>query len=174
MSSQTLFRVLTKDSLSAPDPGYVVSEQLTIPVPEFEELAPDIEVEYKEEGANAFTPSMTMPDSTNRFGTAPAAEQIPKYFVGVLRKDGKDVTVVVQVGEEDENDSNEIKLTYVNKVHISGFAIYGHDAMKYTYTVSEDNKSGYTRVKSSGSTQLVNDDSNVPEIELENKINVFN
>ena len=46
--------------------------------------------------------------------------------------------------------------------------------MKYTYTVSEDNKSGYTRVKSSGSTQLVNDDSNVPEIELENKINVFN
>ena len=168
IDAQTLFKVITKDSLSAASPGYVVSNELTIPVPEFQDLAEGMVVIRKDGETNDFTPSMTLPNG-ERFGTPPEQGQIPKYFVGILRKDNKDVTVVVQVGEE--NESDEIELTYVNKAHISGFAIYGHDAMKYTYTVSEGEKSGYTREVSSGSSQLSDD--NVPEIDLRNKINVF-
>ena len=161
---QTLFEVDTTDSLSAS------------PVPAFTHLADGITVKHPDPGVtDDFVPSATLPDADNKFGTAPEEGKNPRYYVGILEKDNKNFTVVIEVGEVQDG---EVVLTYVNNMYISGFAVYGHDALKYTYKVTENPKSGYTpylKTDKGNEKQLSNDlNSPAPVVELGNRLDVFN
>lgn len=114
-----------------------------------------------------FEPSMV----ASREIVVPQEGETPKYYVGVLLKDNKAVTVIIDVA--DENGTPD----YHNDVHIEGLAIYGHDALLYDYTITEDTKPGYTPVVKSGTKKLGQEDAAqqnvIPKVNLENRLEVF-
>ena len=152
LPSQSLFKVETTDSYSG-----------TGAVPHFTIIDQSFSMSgsYLDITAHDFLPSMTA-DTV----TAPTAGQEPKYYIGVLLKDKKAVTVVIDVS----NDESTNYLDYNNEVKIKGLAIYGHDALKYYYTVTEEEKEGYTIITGSGTEQLDNSVSSA--IHLENRLDV--
>lgn len=151
-NKETLFRVTTTDTLSGENA-----------VPHFSDLAEGISMTGTDHGITAhdFLPSM------NEATVMPPAEgQQPKYYIGVLLKDRKAVTVVI-----DTSEGGYFPGRFNNKVTISGLAIYGHDALKYYYTVTEDPKPGFTLVTGSDTKQL--EQESTPQVRLSNRLNAF-
>ena len=142
----------------------------SMPTPHFTDLAEGISMTdtYYSIQAHDFLPSMS-----RYMVVEPEEGEEPSYYIGVLLKDKKEITVVIDV--KDNNGS----LDYNNSVHINGLAIYGHDALKYYYTVTEDlidentnqPRAGYTIVKGTGTEQLSLE--STPTVELENRLDVF-
>ncbi len=151
-NKESLFRVVTTDSLSGEDA-----------LPHFTDVEEGIYMDRTYNGIRAhdFEPSMS--DSVV---VPPSAGQQPYYYIGVLLKDNKAITVVIDV-----SDGGHSPGFFNNKVTIKGLAIYGHDALKYYYTVTEDPKVGYTLVKGSDTKHL--DQSSSAEVQLINKLNVL-
>lgn len=149
---ETLFSVRTIDSHSGENA-----------MPAFSELADGFSMSGSNNTVTAhdFLPSMTKPAVT-----APTGDEKPLYYIGVLLNGREAVTVVIDVANQ------ECDTDYHNTVHITGLAIYGHDALKYTYTVEEGEKSGFTAVKGSDSSKLEKNEEKT--MQLSNKLDVFN
>ncbi len=149
VDEETLFKVETIDALSGEGA-----------LPHITNLAPDIKIDedYLSIHPHDFLPSMS-PTTVQ----TPEENETPRYYIAVLLKDHKAITVVI-----DARDN------FKNSVSISGLAIYGHDALKYYYTVVEDPKPGYTVVRGTGTAHLNNepDPEEIPVIGLENKLDI--
>ena len=110
------------------------------------------------------------PSSSNTAVVAPTTENPLRYYIAKVKKDtdtssgesANPIMVVVDVSD--------------NKVYIRNLAVYGQDASKYTYKITEVPKIGYTCTSDDErkETKLDTDAQNPKELYLENALDVFN